>query len=336
MPFDGGANETVMEHTIPVIDVAKLTQGGIVPEGLIREIDRACRDVGFFSVINHGVDQKLIADVFVQMAAFFDCSDEVKEKVAIRKSAHMRGYFSEGADMSDGILGDIKEGFDMASDLPLDDKLVKANLTFYGPNAWPENMPDFKAVMTDYHSQMLAFGMNLLKVFALALKMPPHYFDDKFKKPMAQLRVLRYPSTDYTRGEPIGAGEHTDFGWLTMIAESDAGGLEIQSSGGSWIKVKPIPNAFVVNVGDLMSRWTNDRYKATMHRVINSSGKLRHSAAFFMDPDYMASVECLPSCCSDESPARYEKILAGDYMDKRFLETTTFRELEISQEYELF
>lgn len=321
-----------MEITIPIIDVASLTRAGDISPGLIKEIDKACREVGFFTVINHGVDETLISRVLADMASFFDLPDNSKDKVAINKSPYMRGYFNEGADKSDGILGDVKEGYDMAADLSLDDEFVKAKLPFYGPNVWPVELPSFKVSMTEYHSQMLAFGMKLLKVFALALEMPADYFDNKFIKPMAQLRVLRYPSTDYMHGEPIGAGEHTDFGWITMISESDAGGLEVQSSSGTWIRVRPIPNAFVVNVGDLMSRWTNDRYKATLHRVINRSGKLRHSAAFFMDPDYTASVECLSSCYDDKLPAKYEAVLAGEYMDKRFHETTTFREHESSQE----
>ena len=319
-----------MEKSIPIIDVGSLTQGTDISPHLVKAIDTACREVGFFTVVNHGVDETLISTVFSHIESFFDLPIQAKEKIEIHKSAYMRGYFSEGADKSDGILGDVKEGFDMATDLPLDDAFVKAKLPFYGPNVWPEELPDFKLAMTEYHSQMLAFGKKLLNVFALALNMPIDYFDDKFKKPMAQLRVLRYPSTKYTHGEPMGAGEHTDFGWITMISENDTGGLEVQSADGAWIKVKPIPNAFVVNVGDLMSRWTNDRYKATLHRVINTSGKLRHSAAFFMDPDYTAKVECLPSCCADDSPAKYGAIVAGEYMDQRFLETTTFRELEPS------
>lgn len=322
-----------MAESIPIIDVGDLRPGNPIPPRLIKEIDKALKEVGFFTVINHGIDHILISDFFSQIKSFFDLPLDSKEMIEIHKSPHMRGYFSEGADKSDGILGDIKEGYDMATDLPLDDPYVKAKLPFYGPNVWPKELPEFKSVMTEYHTQMLVFGKRLLKVFALALNMPIDYFDDKFIKPMAQLRILRYPSISHVQGEPIGAGEHTDFGWITMIAQNDTGGLEIQKSDGTWTPVKPVPNSFVVNVGDLMSLWTNERYKATMHRVINTTGKIRHSAAFFMDPDYTATVECLPSCCSKENPAKYETIVAGEYMDRRFLETTTFRELETEKEY---
>ncbi|WP_295479389.1 2-oxoglutarate and iron-dependent oxygenase domain-containing protein [uncultured Pseudomonas sp.] len=316
------------EEAIPLIDAAALRPGRPIPLELVDAVDSACRGMGFFTVVNHAVDTALISNVFAQLKSLFDLPSAEKQKIEIHKSPFMRGYFSEGADKSDGVLGDIKEGFDMATDLPVTDPYVRAKLPFYGPNAWPAALPDFRHVMTDYHKQTLAFGKDLLRVFALALDVPASYFDEKFTKPMAQLRLLRYPSIKYRPGMPIGAGEHTDFGWITMILQDNAGGLEVQSTSGAWIKAAPIDNAFVVNVGDLMQRWTNDRYKATLHRVINTSGRVRHSAAFFMDPDYTAKVECLHSCQSVRAPSKYPPILAGEYMDKRFLETTTFRETE--------
>ena len=316
------------EEFIPLIDATDLQPGRPIPLELVDTIDSACRGIGFFTVTNHHVSTDLISNVFSQMNSLFDLSPEEKQKIEIHRSPFMRGYFSEGADKSDGILGDIKEGFDMATDLPLDDPYVQAKIPFYGPNTWPSSLPSFKEVMNEYHRQTLEFGKSLLRVFALALDLPPSYFDKKFTKPMAQLRLLRYPSIEHQPGMPIGAGEHTDFGWITMIVQDRAGGLEVQSKSGSWIKVSPIDNAFVVNVGDLMQRWTNDRYKATPHRVINTSGRIRHSAAFFMDPDYTAKVECLQSCQSKDNPAKYPALLAGEYMDRRFLETTNFRETE--------
>ncbi|MFD2645926.1 isopenicillin N synthase family dioxygenase [Pseudomonas japonica] len=314
--------------SIPVIDVSALREGREIPKALVMEIDKACREIGFFTIINHGIDAAVIDEVLAQTRAFFDLPQDLKDSVEIHKSPYMRGYFNQGADKSDGILGDVKEGFDMASDLSRDDPYVQAGLPFYGPNAWPEFQPSFKPVMLDYHAQALALGQNLLKVFALALEMPEDYFHDKFVKPMAQLRVLRYPPTPHREGQAIGAGEHTDFGWITMIAQDGAGGLEVKNAAGEWIAVTPIESALVVNVGDLMSLWTNDRYTATIHRVLNNGNQVRYSAAFFMDPDYKAKVTCLPSCISHDNPRKYEPIVAGEYMDRRFLETTTFRDTQ--------
>ncbi|WMD18320.1 2-oxoglutarate and iron-dependent oxygenase domain-containing protein [Achromobacter seleniivolatilans] len=313
-------------RSIPVIDVQGLRVNQGISSDLVSQVDRACREIGFFSVVNHGIDASTIDSVLAQAKIFFNQPKHLKEEIEIHKSPYMRGYFSEGADKSDGVLGDIKEGFDMASEIALEDAYVKANLPFYGPNAWPASMPHFRSVMLGYHAQALDLGRRLLRVFALGLGMPAHHFDDKFVKPMAQLRVLRYPPIEYAEGQPIGAGEHTDFGWITMIAQDSVGGLEVRNAEHEWIPVPPIKSGFVVNIGDLMSRWTNDHYPATFHRVVNTSNRERYSAAFFMDPDYYASVECLSSCVSPERPARYPPTIAGEYMDRRFLETTTFRE----------
>lgn len=317
--------------SIPVIDVSGLRNESGIPQALIFAIDKACREIGFFTIINHGIEASTIDEMLAQTKIFFDLPQVLKDSVEIHKSPYMRGYFNQGADKSDGVLGDVKEGFDMASDLPCDDPYVKEGLSFYGPNSWPDFMPSFKPVMIDYHTKALNLGLNLLKVFALALDMPADYFSDKFVKPMAQLRVLRYPPTVHHEGDAMGAGEHTDFGWITMIAQDSAGGLEVKNTAGVWIAVTPIESSLVVNVGDLMSRWTNDRYTATVHRVLNSGSQVRYSAAFFMDPDYKAIVTCLPSCTSHDNPQKYESIIAGEYMDRRFLETTTFRENQESR-----
>lgn len=180
--------------------------------------------------------------------------------------------------------------------------------------------------MTEYYTNMLQLGGLLLKSFARGVGVNDHFFDEKFRKPMAQMRLLRYPPTPNLNNKQIGAGEHTDFGWITMIAQDKVGGLEVLNKQGEWVDVPAIPLSLVVNIGDLMSRWTNDQYEATFHRVINRNKKERYSIAFFMDPDYHARVECLGSCMSETRPAKYPPIVAGEYMNKRFYETTTFRE----------
>lgn len=316
-----------MSDSIPIIDISPLLGGsasGI--DKVAKDIAQACRSIGFFYILNHGIPQALCTQVFAQSRAFFEQPTEVKEALDIKKSAHMRGYFSNGADKSDGIHDDFKEGFDLAADLPLDDPYVKAGLTFYGPNVWPAGSPDFKAVMTEYYRRMLELGRVLLSAFARGLGVQENFFDDKFRKPMAQIRMLRYPPNLNKTETQIGAGEHTDFGWITMIVQDEIGGLEVLDSEGRWIDVPPIPGSFVVNVGDLMSRWTNDLYTATLHRVTNRNTRDRYSVAFFMDPDYYGKIECLDTCVSDSQPARYAPIIVGDYMNRRFHETTTFRE----------
>lgn len=316
-----------MSNSIPTIDISPLfgdSKSGI--DEVTKAVADACRSIGFFYIVNHSVPQALCDKVFSETQALFGLPSGVKESMDIQKSAHMRGYFSFGADKSDGIHGDIKEGFDLAADLPLDDPYVKAGLTFYGPNVWPQSLPDFKAVITEYHNSMLRVGRTLLKAFARGLGVPESFFEEKFRKPMAQLRLLRYPPSSRPGETQIGAGEHTDFGWITMIAQDETGGLEVLNRENQWVGVPPLPSSFVVNIGDLMSRWTNDVYTATFHRVTNRNTRDRYSVAFFMDPDYYVNVECLDTCVSESRPAKYAPIVVGDYMNRRFYETTTFRD----------
>ncbi len=322
-------NKKIKGDTVPVIDISSLfSNKKSETDNLARSIAAACNSIGFFYIINHGVSHTIFDNVFSECRALFNMSAQEKELINIHKSKHMRGYFSFGADKSDGIHGDIKEGFDMASDIPLDDPYVKAGLAFYGPNVWPANLPNFKRVTTEYYTSMLQVGRLLLRSFARGLGVEDNFFDDKFRKPMAQMRLLRYPQTPNPNSKQIGAGEHTDFGWITMIAQDEIGGLEVLNKQGEWIDIPPVPSSLVVNIGDLMARWTNDQYTATFHRVINKSSRDRYSIAFFMDPDYHANVECLPSCKSKNRPAKYDPIIAGDYMNKRFYETTTFRDYQ--------
>ena len=313
---------------VPIIDVSAVFGSDEKRvQALVDDIAQACKKIGFFYIKNYGIDDSLYEEAFNVSKALFALPQQEKDSLNIKLSPYMRGYFSHGADKSDGVNDDIKEGFDMATDLPVSDPYVMMKLPFYGPNVWPESLPKFKNVMNDYHRLHLELGRALLRLFARGLNVPETFFDDKFAKPMAQLRTLRYPvSVDHTI-DSNGAGEHTDFGWITMIAqEPGTDGLQVKDITGNWVGVPVVPSTLVVNVGDLMRMWTNDVYTATLHRVINRSSVSRHSIAFFMDPDYFVKIECLSSCISKELPAKYQPFVVGDYMNRRFYETTTFRE----------
>jgi isopenicillin N synthase-like dioxygenase len=310
---------------VPVVDLAG---GGVAdPDAMAAaaaQIALACRTTGFFYVVNHGVPAGLCRRVMAQTQALFDLPNAQKCSLDITKSKFMRGYFGHGQDRSDGVNDDVKEGFDLAADLALTDPLVAAGVPFYGPNVWPASLPAFKPVMNAYHRRMMDLGLDVLAAIGRGLGVEKNFFAENFRKPIAQLRLLRYPPPAPGQAPPIGAGEHTDFGWITMILQDGTGGLEIRGPDGGWIAVPEIAGSFVVNIGDLLQRWTNDHYLATLHRVVNASGRPRYSAAFFMDPDYHAQVECLPGCVSPARPANYRPILVGDYMARRFAETTRF------------
>jgi isopenicillin N synthase-like dioxygenase len=160
---------------------------------------------------------------------------------------------------------------------------------------------------------MISLGRHLFAGFALALDLPENWFEPKIEKPMGQLRVLYYPPQD-GKVDPnhIGIGAHTDYECFTILAQSERG-LQVQNRKGEWIAAPPVPGAFVVNIGDCMQRWTNDRFRSTIHRVINLSGRKRYSLAFFYGANYHAMIECLPTCQDAANPPRHPPVMAGDW-----------------------
>ncbi len=303
--------------SLPVIDIADLS--GPDPARRLAVADAigvACRDVGFFYIINHGIPQAEIEEVYRQAAAFYALPMAEKLRYDINDCGRHRGYVAIGglaADAHDAAAFDFHEAFEVSLELPPTDADYLAGNLMYGPNVWPQTPADFRPVVYRYFEQVRALGHRLFRGFALALGMPEDFFEDKIDKPMAQLRVLHYPP----QPEPIdprhiGVGAHTDYECFTILATS-APGLQVQNSAGDWIAAPPVPGAFVINVGDIMARWTNDVFLSTVHRVINTSGGDRYSLPFFFGANYHAEVRCLPSCESPEHPARHPPITAGEW-----------------------
>lgn len=170
---------------------------------------------------------------------------------------------------------------------------------------------------------MLSLGFKILEAFALSLNLPSDYFKSMFEKPMVTMRLLHYP-TQSVNVDPdqLGCGEHTDYECFTFLSQSNQSGLQVLNRKGQWINAEPIPNTFVVNIGDLMQRWTNDQFKSTVHRVINTSGTTRYSIPFFFGPNYFALIKCL----IDDQVPKYEPIIAGEYLTQRFNDTYAYRQ----------
>jgi isopenicillin N synthase-like dioxygenase len=168
---------------------------------------------------------------------------------------------------------------------------------------------------------MRSGGSRSIYTIATDLGLPPAYFADKFDRPMATLRLLHYPPRDAAPGELAGAGEHTDYGSLTILLNDGAGGLEVRRCDGAWIEAPPIPGAFVCNIGDCLMRWSNDTYVSTPHRVTSPPGRDRYSIAFFLDPNPDALIECLPGCAASGRQAKYPPILAADYLTEKLVAT---------------
>jgi isopenicillin N synthase-like dioxygenase len=304
---------------IPVIDVSGLMGGDAAR--VAAEIGAACRNVGFFYVTGHPIPQALRDEVFATAATFFAQSDPQKSRV-LYTAAGNRGYVPmKGEALDPGKPADLKEAFNIGLDLPADDPDVLAGRGFRAANLWPD-VPGFRATMLAYFDACLGLGRLLHRAFALDLGLPPDFFDDKIDRPMAVLRLLHYPPAPaQAEAGQLGAGEHTDYGCVTLLATDGVGGLQVRSRAGDWLDAPHVPGAFVCNIGDCLMRWTNDIYVSTPHRVVSPAGRERFSVAFFLDPNPEADIACLPGCATPDRPARYAPIRGDAFLTARLSPT---------------
>lgn len=305
---------------IPVIDLAGLEAGS--PEALERvgaELRRAAETIGFFYVRNHGLPPELIARAFAVAEDFFRRPLEQKQQVRI--SELHRGFLRVGeAKMYDGARADLKESFVWGLDVGEEDPDFRAGRPLIGPNRWPDFLPEMRPVLVDYFEACNRLGWSLFKAFAAGLGVAPETFLQSIAKPVTRASIIYYPPQPPEAGaEQFGVAPHTDYGCLTLLNQDSVGGLQVRDRKGDWVTAHPIEGTLVVNVGDLMARWTNDRFASTPHRVVNTSGRERFSIGVFVDPDYDTPVA--PVVLQGDS-ARYEPTTCGDYivgrLDKAF------------------
>ncbi len=315
---------------IPIVDFGPFL-GARAParRRVAGDIGRACREVGFFYLANHGVPAPLIESAFAQSKRFFALPATDKARISVTRSKVHRGYFGHGEENLDPAKqpkGDLKEGVNIGRDLGPDDPDVRAGRPLHGPNQWPLGLPGWRREMQAYYDRMVELGRRVLAAFALAVELPEDFFADKTMKPMTTLRLLHYPpQRGLVSEEQLGCGAHTDFGCFTMVVQDNVGGLQVRNGAGEWIDATPIPGTYVVNVGDMMARWTNDRFASTAHRVINASGAERWSMAFFFDPDFDADLACLPSCLGPGETPRYPPTTGGRHLLERIDTTFEYR-----------
>jgi isopenicillin N synthase-like dioxygenase len=307
---------------IPLLDfAAMLGDDEPAKRQLAAEIQRACTEVGFFYIKNHGFPQAVIDRIFAVSREFFAQDLAAKMEIDMARSFN-RGYIPlYGEKNNSNTKGDIKEAFDMAIDITTDDSGFAAGNPLYGPNQWPAELPDFKPVMLDYFAAVTLLSQRLYRAFALSLGLPENYFLGMLDKPLDILRLLRYPSQPIVDdADQIGTGAHSDFDCFTVLCQDPSGGLQVLNSHGEWIDALPIDGTFLINVGDMLERWSNGRFVSTVHRVINRSGGERYSIVFFAAPNHATVVECLPGCYSAQQPPKYAPIGAGEYIIARYNE----------------
>jgi isopenicillin N synthase-like dioxygenase len=310
------------DQSIPIIDLARLAEGGAGLETVAAAIGEACRGIGFFYVVGHGISRELMAGAFQASADLFAAPDAVKDAVRFSGASGNRGYIPmKGEALDPDKPSDLKEAFNIGLDLSPDDPEILAGVRFRAVNVWPE-VPGFHDTMLAYFDATWSLGRQLHRAFAVDLGIDPDFFEDKLDRPMATLRLLHYPPrpAELETGQ-LGAGEHTDYGCVTMLATDAVGGLEVRTRSGEWLKAPHVPGAYVCNIGDCLMRWTNDIYVSTPHRVVSPPGRERYSIAFFLDPNPDAIVECLPGCATPERPAKYAPIRGDDYLLSRLSPT---------------
>ncbi|KAI4311639.1 hypothetical protein MLD38_036519 [Melastoma candidum] len=295
---------------LPVIDLSS-------PDRLAtaRAIRQACEEVGFFYVVNHGVEEELIGRAFEESRKFFALPSDEKMKL-LRKE--FRGYtplYAENLDPLSGAGGDSKESFYIG---PLEECDGSVLL-----NQWPSNaiLPSWRETMEAYYRAVESTGLKLLRLIAVSLDLDEYFFE-KSGGPDPFLRLLYYAGDIITSDKEIyGASAHSDYGMITLLASNGVPGLQVcrdkTKQPRTWENVPHVDGAFIVNIGDMMERWTNCLFRSTLHRVM-PSGQDRFSMAFFMDPNRDCIVECLPSCCSNSSPPRFPPINMGDYLKEKF------------------
>ncbi|MBI3706583.1 MAG: isopenicillin N synthase family oxygenase [Proteobacteria bacterium] len=309
-----------MDH-IPLIDFGPFRGGPREARQIVaRQIGRACETVGFFYLADHGIPLAKIDAVFAAARRFFTQSEALRMAEDIRITPRRtRGYQPLYArHYANTDAPDVNEAFKYQRELPPDDPDLVAGDRMHQPNQWPAGMPGWRETLIEYFEEVENLARHVLRAFALALDLDETYFLSFYRKPLTQVSLLHYPPHPPLAPErQFGIRPHADATAFTMLAQDDVGGLQVQSGPG-WIAAPPIAGSFVINIGDMMARWTNDRFASTPHRVINASGRERFSVPYFAIPDFDAVVECLPSCNGPGSPPKYPPLPVGPSIVRKF------------------
>ena len=306
---------------VPIINVAQLVDGSGSISDIARQIDGACRQSGFFYVVEHGVSPRLIARLVEQSREFFCQPLTAKQEIAMcRGGRAWRGYFRVGEELTSG-KPDHKEGLYFGQERPPTDALVAAGTPLHGQNLFPEHPSGLRDTVLEYMDAMTRLAHRIMVAIALGLGLDQDYFAEHgTRDPLTLFRIFNYPPP--AADDHWGVGEHTDYGLLTILLQDDCGGLQVKS-GSTWVSAPPVDGSFVCNIGDMLDRMTRGVYRSTPHRVHNVAGRDRLSFPFFFDPNFFAPVRPidLPSgeVAPDDWGSRWDKssvhVFNGTYGD---------------------
>ena len=323
--------KTMENKNIPSIDLGLFNSGSMtsrIETGQL--VDNICRHIGFLKIKNHDVPKTVIGNAWNAAESFFSLPENEKNKYKPKVASSPRGYFpmqSETLTKSRGIQTppDLKEAFSCGSQLSQQSQQDNLDF-FYGKNIWPNEPKNFKDAWQQYYQAMEKLSLNIMSLFAVALELESDYFNEFYTNHISALRALNYPPTkNILLPDQQRAGAHTDYGSLTiLLPDHNVGGLEVKHPNEEWIPIEAEEDTFIINIGDMMARWTNDRWVSTLHRVVTPSAPKqkittrRQSIAFFQNPNFDANINCLPTCLDRGARPKYSSIEAGQYLMDRF------------------
>ena len=328
---------TGVASRVPLVDLSGAFEPGPGRDEAVDTIRRACEVVGFLVITGHGVSGKVIGDIDAAARAFFALPHAEKMEFVSTRS-NRRGFKpvqSTTLALSRGeqTPPDLAELF-LVNRFDDRDAARRAGLRegreeFFAPNVWPgaERLPGFREAFETYYEVMEDLAVKLMRLMALALNLDERWFDAAIADHVTGLAALHYPALDEA---PVPGqfrrGPHSDWGSLTILYSDGVPGLQILSPEGEWEDVPALAGSFVINIGDLMAAWTNDRWVSTLHRVVVADGAWgeRVSVAFFHQPTYDALIECIPTCTSPDDPPRHEPITSGEWLESMIAKTTTY------------
>lgn len=308
---------------IPILDVSPLYSGDAAAIQKVADTLRGYLEtVGFLYVSGHDVPEASVQAVREASRRFFALPED--DKLKIRIDRNFRGYLpiASSTIVTSSVAQVSKpnqsESLMIMHEVAADDPDAVAEKPLQGPNQWPDEgqVPDFRATIEDYVVRMDTLGRKLVSAISVSLGMAPGDLDPWFEKPTTFLRLLHYPTQPKEEGL-FGSAPHTDYGFITLLAQDDVGGLEVRNKAGEWVAAPPVPGSFVMNVGDILARWSNNRFVSTPHRVINRSGRERYSQPFFFDPSMDHTIAALASCVPAGTTSVHEPVVYRDYLMER-------------------
>ena len=307
-----------MPASIPVVDIGALYGSDpAAKQAVAAKIGAACDDIGFFYAVGHNVPVETIDRAVAAADKFF--KQPIADRLKVKSDKNNRGYREIGDVVHANGKPSARDNFDIGFPVTEDDPEVKAGTPLYAPNKWPE-LPGFREALETYYDETFKLGMKVLEGFALHFGKPENFFTRHFTRPVADMVINHYLGAAGLHISDQASGPHTDHGIVTILWQDSLGGLEVMNKDGEWLKVTPLRGSYVINIGELMKRWTNGRYKATVHRVVHLQDKSRYSMPLFCNPNFRTIVDPRDLGISD-ADAKYEPVMSGDFLLGRFKAT---------------